>query len=250
MIALCAAVRGNDYMTQDEIFDELDEMDLASRLLEAAGDEREIDQFLGAVIRKAVKRAGQTIGPQAVGALKGLLKRAAKKALPAAGDADQGESAEVAERIFNLEMEGLSPEDREFETARRFVRFAGSAARNTASASRRGNPRMAARAGTIQAARRFAPGFLRPRGPRRRGRGGATMLQASGRGHWIRQGRNIIIVNCAPAPPGEPPSAQAAGDMAGGDAGTPPAPDTASDAGAGPGTAAGADSGAPATEEF
>ena len=82
---------------------------------------------------------------------------------PGVGGAIGSKLAAAAGNLFGLELEGMSPEDQEFEVARRFVRFAGAAARN---ARRSRNPRAALTA----AARRFAPGFLRRRrpGPRRR----------------------------------------------------------------------------------
>ena len=50
-------------------------------------------------------------------------------------------AAESAERIFGAELEGLSGEDQEFETARLFVRFALEAARAAARAPPRAQPR-------------------------------------------------------------------------------------------------------------
>jgi hypothetical protein len=41
-----------------------------------------------------------------------------------------GKLASAAGRMFGLELEGLSAEDREFEVARRFVRFASATTKN------------------------------------------------------------------------------------------------------------------------
>jgi hypothetical protein len=90
--------------------------------------------------------------------------------------------------MFGLELEGLSPEDREYEVARRFVRFASSAAARAARATRI-PPSAAVRQAVRTSARRFAPGLLRiptyvAGGTPRRSR----------RGTWVRRGRAIILL--------------------------------------------------------
>jgi hypothetical protein len=63
------------------------------------------------------------------------------------------------EAIFGTELEGLSPEDQEFETARRFIQFSGALARAAVSGGRA--PRtdlIASHAGNL-AVRRLAPGL-------------------------------------------------------------------------------------------
>ena len=127
-------------------------------------DEQELDQFLGKLISKVSRTAGSIIRSSAGKALGGILKGAAKKALPIAGrvggnffggpagGAIGGELASAVGRIFGLELEGMSGEDQEFEVARRFVRLAASAAQKAA----------AARSAVAAAARRHAPGLLSP----------------------------------------------------------------------------------------
>lgn len=68
-------------------------------------------------------------------------------------------SGSAAARMLGLELEGLSAEDREFETARQFMRFAGLAARRARQAAR-GDPRQTRRAALALAARRHAPGLM------------------------------------------------------------------------------------------
>jgi hypothetical protein len=63
--------------------------------------------------------------------------------------------------LFGLELEGLSPEDQEFETVKAFVRFAGEAVRRAGSVSQRLSPHVAAQLAALQSARRLAPGWLR-----------------------------------------------------------------------------------------
>jgi len=65
----------------------------------------------------------------------------------------------AAGRMLGMELEGLSGEDREFETARQFMRFAGLAARRARQAAR-GDPRQVRRAALALAARQHAPGLM------------------------------------------------------------------------------------------
>lgn len=183
-------------------FDEAEEMELAAELL-GMTDEAELDQFLGKLIRRAGRAAGKFISSPAGRALGGILKGAARKALPIvgsalgtaiggpAGGAIGGKLASTAGKIFGLELEGLSPEDQEFETARRFVRFAGAAAKHTALASPHVSPQQAVQTAVAAAARRLAPGLLsKPASsisPTTLGRGRS--------GRWIRRGRHIVVLN-------------------------------------------------------
>ena len=184
------------------ILTETDEMELAAQLLEVR-DEQELDQFLGGLIRKvgrAVRRVVRSpIGRAVGGALKGVVKTV----LPIAGGAlgtfvggplgtaIGGNLASMAGSALGLELEGLSQEDREFEAARQFVRFASEAVKNAAISSSP-DPVAAARSATAAAARRFAPGLAR--GPT------ATVpaMRGGHGGRWIRQGRNIMVVNFYP----------------------------------------------------
>jgi hypothetical protein len=154
------------------VFSEAHEMELAANLLEVS-DEQEVDRFLGDLIRKAGQAAGSFVRSPTGQALGGILKDAARQALPVVGRAiggyvggDRGaqlgaQTASAAGRIFGLELEGLSPEDKEFEVAKSFVRFAGDAVRNALAAPPSAPPRAVAQSAAIQAARRYAPGLLR-----------------------------------------------------------------------------------------
>jgi uncharacterized protein (DUF697 family) len=186
----------------ESTFDEVEEMEMAAGLLEVT-DEAELDQFLGNLIKRAGRAVGRVVKSPVGRALGGILKGAAKKALPIvggaigtaiggpAGGAIGGKLASTAGRIFGLELEGLSPEDQEFEMARRFVRFAGTAAKNAALASPTTPPQAAAQAAAVAAAQQHAPGLLRAAGASAKGM--ATGVSRSGR--WIRRGRNIILAN-------------------------------------------------------
>jgi len=206
------------------------ETELATELLEVS-NEAELEQFLGGLIKKAagaVKNFAKSSAGKAVG---GFLKSAAKKALPIAGSAlgnmivpglggaIGGKLGSLASSMFELELEGLSNEDKEFEMARAYVRFANDAVRKAArNPNHRFQPRRVARAATISAARRFAPGLLkrvrpsgrrysRPVAPRSRtiGAGGVgydtydtgyDQDQQGGEGNsgtWYQQGNQIIL---------------------------------------------------------
>lgn len=154
--------------------DEVEEMELAAELLEVAS-EAEMDQFLGNVFDKVASTTGRLLGSDTGSALAGQLKGAvglAGRALPAFGrtvgqrvvpgtGGDIGaQLASQAGKLFGLELEGLSGEDREFEAARQFVRFAARAAHKAAEARETSTPAVAAQTGTTVAAQQLAPGLL------------------------------------------------------------------------------------------
>jgi hypothetical protein len=174
------------------VFNETQEMELASELLEVANEE-ELDHFLGDLIKKAGNAVGKFVSSPAGQAIGGVLKSAAKTALPIAGGAlgayfggplgaQIGSNlAGMAGQALGLELEGLSQEDQEYEAARQFVRFAGETAKNTLTAPQGGDPAALARAAAAEAARIHAPGLLGP-------------LAIQGRsGQWVRHGNRIVL---------------------------------------------------------
>jgi len=179
---------------------ETDEMEFAAELLEVR-DEQELDRFLGNLIKKVGSAVGTVVRSPIGQTIRGTLKGVLRTALPVAGGAlgtfvagplgttIGGGLASMAGSALGLELEGLSQEDREFEAARQFVRFAGEAVINAAQSSSP-DPIAAARSATMIAARRFAPGLLR-------GPGLSTPARRTGPGgRWLRRGRNILVVNC------------------------------------------------------
>jgi uncharacterized protein (DUF697 family) len=195
------SAQGESFETNGELAGELNEtfeMELAHELLEVS-NEMELNQFLGSLVKKvggavsgfAKSSIGKTIG--------GALKAVAKKALPMVGGAlgtfvggplgtaVGSKLGAMAGNLFELELEGLSPEDQEFETARAFVRFANSAVQRGAAAAQRPRPgvppAVAARKALTSAAMQHAPGLLRPRnanGTFRSLHGGGARRPASG----------------------------------------------------------------------
>lgn len=186
-----------------EVFGEAELMELAAELLEVR-DEAELDRFLGDLIKKAGRAIGSVVRSPVGQAVGGILKGAAKKALPLAGAALGGwvggplgakvgsGLASMAGQALGLELEGLSQEDREFEAAKQFVRFAGETVKKAASAPPSVAPPTVAQRAAVSAAQQHAPGLLR-------GAAGTIPPGIAGRartGRWIRRGRNVIIVNC------------------------------------------------------
>lgn len=180
-------------------FSEAEEMEMAANLLEVT-DEAELDQFLGNLIKKAGRAVGRFIKSPTGRALGGILKGAVKKALPVVGGAlgtaiggpagglIGGKLASTAGRIFGLELEGLSPEDQEYEVARRLVRFAGAATQKAALTPPTVAPQAAAKSAVIAAAKQYAPGLLRG------GMSGGALGGTSQSGHWVRKGNKIILL--------------------------------------------------------
>ena len=158
---------------KESSFGEETEMELASELL-SVNNEQELDHFLGDLFKKAVGAVGGLLGGGSGGAggiLKNVLGGVVKKVLPLAGTAAGtffggpigaaigGNLGQMASGLFEMELEGLSNEDREFETARAVVRLAGNAARQLAD-NQTNDPREDVRRAMIEAAERFAPGLL------------------------------------------------------------------------------------------
>ena len=184
-------------------FGEDQEIELAAELL-TVSDDAELDQFLGKLFRRAGKTARRALGTAAGKRLKTLLRGAAKKALPLAGRAvgtyfggakGGALGARLAAKggqIFGLELEGMSPEDQELEVARRYVRFAGEAARRAGRMGAHGDPRQVAGAALSAAARRHAPGMLRGGGLAAAG-GSGRQRGARRSGRWVRRGQSIVL---------------------------------------------------------
>jgi hypothetical protein len=194
------------------VFDEVQEMELAAELLEIS-DEGELDQFLGNLMKKAGAAARKVVKSPLGKQLGGILKGAAKSALPMVGSAlgnmvapgiggaFGGKAASALGSAFGLELEGLSPQDQEFEVARKFVRFAGEATKNAAS-SPSASPQ-AVKNAVLEAAQKHAPGLVRAASARA-GAGGLLSPEAgyqgngngdSGQsGRWVRKGKRIILL--------------------------------------------------------
>jgi hypothetical protein len=182
-----------------EVFNEAELTELAQELLSVT-NEAELDRFLGDLIKRAGSAIGGVIRSPIGQAVGGLLKGAAKRALPLAGGALGGYIggplgakigsglASAAGSALGLEAESFMGEDREVEGAKNFARMAGEAVKGAVTAPPSASPAAVAQAAVTAAAQKHAPGLLR--GAPRPGGGAAST------GRWVRRGRNIIIVNC------------------------------------------------------
>ena len=194
--------------------DEVEEMELAAELL-AVSSEQELDQFLGKLFKrigKGIRKIGKGLG-RVVKPLGGMLKGIAKKALPfvggalgsfipipGVGTAVGSALGSAASKLLEVDLEGMSPEDQEFELARRFVRFASTATAKAAGTPADADPRSAAIAAIKAAAQQLGgstpqaeldevPGATPTVGSR-------TQVTAPRlrRGRWFRRGNTVVLV--------------------------------------------------------
>jgi uncharacterized protein (DUF697 family) len=156
-----------------ESLGEMETLEKAAQLL-GVSNEEELDNFLGDLIKSAGKAISNFAHSSTGQALGGILKGAVKKVLPLAGGALGGvvggpagaaigsSLASTAGQALGLELEGLSPEDREFEVAQQLVRLGADAASAAAAAHGAEPPHMVARKAFIQSAQKHAPGLIQP----------------------------------------------------------------------------------------
>jgi hypothetical protein len=139
----------------------LAELNLATQFLEA---QSEIETV--ALLRSIIQRSGtsreKTIDPQVVGPLLNRLARSAVIVRNALRSSEAEAGSPISpEGIFGTELEGLSPEDREFETALRFVRMASEMARIATRSPPGVAPDIIASRAEHLVTRRLAPGLSR-----------------------------------------------------------------------------------------
>jgi hypothetical protein len=190
------------YTAMESPFNEAEEMELATQLLDVA-DEAELDQFLELLFEKAKRKKGKRRGLSRIarplgGILKGVVKQALPMVggalgslipIPGVGTALGSTLGSALSQALEAELVGMSPEDQEFETARRIVRLAGTAAQQAAAAPPTADPQATAQAAVTTAAQQDAPGLL--------GAMPTSSAMAGQRGHsgrWIRRGRKILLL--------------------------------------------------------
>lgn len=182
-----------------EVFSEGELMELTAELMEINSEE-ELNYFLGNLVKRAAGAIGKVARSPIGQAIGGVLKTAAKKALPIAGGAlgawvggplgaKIGSGlAQAAGSALGLEAETWSQEDRQFEGGKQFVRFAGETVKNALSAPGTVNPAAAAQAAATQAAKVLAPGLLAANAA-------AVAGKRAPAGRWVRRGRHILLLN-------------------------------------------------------
>jgi uncharacterized protein (DUF697 family) len=194
-----------EFTSEQEVFGEAEVNELAAELLSVA-NQQELNNFLGDLMKKAGSALGQVIRSPLGQQLGGMLKSAAKTALPVVGSAIGnailpgvggavgGKLASMAGSMFGLETEGLSQEDRQFEVAKQFVRFGGDATQKALALSSQGTPLpVAAKTAVQQAAERFVPGLLAGPSASSPSGFGARHGRLPRTGTWVRQGSKLII---------------------------------------------------------
>jgi hypothetical protein len=187
----------------NQILSDSQEMELAAEFLEVANEE-ELEQFLGDLIGGIGSTLGKIVNSPVGKAVGGVLKDVAKTALPIAGGAlgtfvggpiggmIGSNLASIAGSALGLELEGLSPEDQEFEATKQFIRFAGQTVANALEAAPYADPEAVAHAAAVEAARVHAPGLMdiAARHERRHHSGHHSEHHE---GHWVRRGHRIIL---------------------------------------------------------
>ncbi len=190
-----------------QVLSDSQEMELAAEFLDVANEE-ELEQFLGDLIGGIGSTLGKIVNSPIGKAVGGVLKDVAKTALPIAGGAlgtfvggpiggmIGSNLASIAGSALGLELEGLSPEDREFEATKQFIRFAGQTVANALEAAPYGDPEAVAHAAAVEAARVHAPGLMDiARRHEHFQRSGHRHHHQAGHheGHWVRHGHRIIL---------------------------------------------------------
>lgn len=136
------------------VFDEGGEMALAASLLEARTPAA-LATFNGALIDRV---GGSGLARTALGAALARGLGAAIRPILPLHATGAGDLKSRAARIYGLELEGLSPEDKEFAAARHALRFAADVIRRAIDGA--GSARARVATALRQAARRHAPGLL------------------------------------------------------------------------------------------
>lgn len=173
-------------------------LELTAELL-SVNNEEELDRFLGKLVRRVSRAAGNFIRSPVGRLVGGVLRQVARRALPIAGAAlgsfvggpagsmIGGRLASLAGRAMGLELQEMSASEADFAAARQFVRLATDIVRKAESGQ--GTPPVAVRRAFTSAAQRFAPGLLGPQAPRLP----IPRVGSVNRGVWIRRGRTITL---------------------------------------------------------
>jgi hypothetical protein len=91
--------------------------------------------------------------------------------------------------VFGLELEGMSAEDRDFEIARRLVRFAQTAVLGTAAAHDSRSPAATVAEGVARAGQKLAPGLVPL---------GRAASSEPSTGPWMSRGNDVELIGVEP----------------------------------------------------
>jgi hypothetical protein len=158
---------------------------MAAELL-GLSSEQELDHFLTDFLKRAGDLAGKFLNSAQGKAIGGILKGIAPKVVPMLANAiAPGIGGPIASAL-GLELEGLSPEDQEFEAAKQYIRLGAEAVKQAVGAPEGVDPRAVAETAMTRAAQQFAPGLLH-------GNADAAPAMQRQSGRWVRRGRHIIL---------------------------------------------------------
>jgi len=139
----------------------LEELNLATQFLEAQPGIETVS-LLSSIIQRSGKSREGTIDPEVVRPLLNRLARSAVIVRNALRSSETATGSPISpEGLFGTELEGLSPEDREFETALRFVRMASEMTRIASHSPPGTSPDIIASRAERLVTRRLAPGLSR-----------------------------------------------------------------------------------------
>lgn len=182
---------------------EIQEIAVTSELLEVTS-EAELDRFLGNLAKRASagwrdftsspsgRAAIQTAKRVGWAALPYVASLGAERLVPGSGPATAAAIEMIKAGLTkDKELEGLSQEDKEFEIARTYVRFAEELFRLVAAAPPDADRNQVVRSAFVRAARRHAPGLLQPGLRQTSASTGGARPGLSGT--WTRQGRRIVV---------------------------------------------------------
>lgn len=185
-------------------FGDEEEAELAMELLSVSNDE-ELEYFLGGLIKKVARSASKIVRSPVLKGVFRVLKPIAKTVLPiAAGAAGTalggpvggmlgGQLGSMVSGLFEVDPQGLGDEELEFETARRFVRLAGTTVKKAMASPKNVSPNLAAKQALKSAAMSMSPTATRSIASKTRAGSGLGLGEAKS-GRWIRRGRKIIVM--------------------------------------------------------
>jgi peptidoglycan hydrolase-like protein with peptidoglycan-binding domain len=190
----------------DEPPEEMEEFAQAAELM-AVTNEQELDHFLGDLISDIGKAASGYAGSAASQTMGGILKSTAKQVLPVLSRVLSGDGSILGgtgigrpfmadgDNVFGQELGEMSHEEREFEHARRYVKFARHAVKRATEADPDLPPAEQAKAAVIEAAKQFAPGLTDAAQAIVTGAEPPVVHQQHHRqsGKWFRKGKDIVL---------------------------------------------------------
>jgi hypothetical protein len=172
-------------------------VELAAELLDVT-NEPELERFLGRLVAETARKAGGRLPADTGRALVAVLRRTAERTVPtlttALGQFEPATGAgpsvaETAARVYGLELEGMSAEDRDYEIARQFLRLAQAATARAARTTARAPAAAVVGAAVAGASRELAPGLFPPE------RNTGPVPQP---GPMLRRGADVQLIGAPP----------------------------------------------------